>query len=256
MTIPASWLPAATMTRVILHWSAGAHTASALDRAHYHFILEGDGNAVRGDRSIRDNEGPIRGNYAAHTRACNTGSIGVSLACMAGATESPFRSGRYPMTETQWDAMIDFVADLCRAYAIEPTPETVLSHAEVEGNLGIWQRGKWDYTRLSFDASIKGAREIGDRIRMAVRDHLAAGIVDREIEEPLGGNRGEPTSMALYGSTTAPWLNFRRAPMGDIIGGLPRGTSLTIQDVDEGWYQARTPAGYLGWVSAHYVRLD
>lgn len=256
MSIPASWLPAATMKRVILHWTGGAHTASALDRAHYHFILEDDGNAVRGDRSIKDNEAPIRGNYAAHTRACNTGSIGVSLACMNGATESPFQSGRYPMTEAQWDAMIDFVAGICRAYGIKPTPETVLSHAEVEGNLGIWQRGKWDYTRLSFDPSIKGARAIGDRIRAAVQARLAGGAPKREIEEPLGGERGGPTSMALHGSTTAPWLNFRRSPMGDIIGGLPRGTPLTIQDEDEGWYQARTPAGYLGWVSAHYVALD
>ncbi|MGX1306217.1 hypothetical protein AB7M35_000937 [Amorphus suaedae] len=156
------------------------------------------------------------------------------------------------MTETQWDAIIDFVADLCRASDIEPTPETVLSHAEVEGNLDIWQRGKWNDTRLSFDESIKGAREIGDRIRMAVTDRLAVGIVDREIEEPLGGGRAEPVALALHGFTTAPWLNFRRAPVGDIIGGLPLGTVLTIQDVDNGWYQARTPAGYLGWVSAHW----
>lgn len=60
--------------------------------------------------------------------------------------------------------------------------------------------------------------------------------------EPLGGDRAEPVALALHGSTTGPWLNFRRAPMGDIIEGLPRGTSLTIQETDAGTRPAHRPA--------------
>ncbi|WP_083923494.1 hypothetical protein [Amorphus coralli] len=48
---------------------------------------------------------------------------------MAGANESPFYSGKYPIMEAKWDAMIEVAAELCRTYNIEPTLETVLSHA-------------------------------------------------------------------------------------------------------------------------------
>jgi hypothetical protein len=247
-------MPAATMARVICHWSAGRYEASSLDRQHYHLIIEDDGNLVRGDLSIKANQAPIRGNYAAHTLGTNSGSIGVALACMVGAVESPFKVGAAPMTATQWATLVEVVADLCRRYGITPGPETVLSHAEVEVNLGNKQRGKWDFTRLAFDPDIVGARAIGDRLRMAVKRAMAGGAV-RAIEEPAAAETGTPGEMELRGTTTAGWLNFRRALDGDIIGGLPRGTAIAIVDSDEGWYCARTPGGHLGWVSARYVSL-
>ncbi|MER8369697.1 hypothetical protein NKH70_28955 [Mesorhizobium sp. M0991] len=40
--------------------------------------------------------------------------------------------------------MTAVVAELCKYYRIKVTSKTVLSHAEVESNLGIEQRGKWD----------------------------------------------------------------------------------------------------------------
>ncbi len=52
---------------------------------------------VRGDHTIADNVNTADDDYAAHTRSCNAG---VSLACMAGAVESPFHAGKFPMTET------------------------------------------------------------------------------------------------------------------------------------------------------------
>ena len=82
MAVPSSWMPSAKMERIIFHWTAGAHKASALDREHYHILVEADGHLVQGDRSIKDNEGPITGDYAAHTLNCNTGSIGVAVCCM------------------------------------------------------------------------------------------------------------------------------------------------------------------------------
>ncbi|MCW4114726.1 amidase [Aurantimonas sp. MSK8Z-1] len=257
MSIPAAWLPAATMSRVVCHWSAGAYTASALDRQHYHLIIEEDGNLVRGDRSIKDNEAPIRGNYAAHTLNCNTGSIGVSLACMAGAVESPFSAGRYPMTLTQWQTLAEVVAELCRRYAIPVTPQTILSHAEVQGTLGIRQRGKWDYTRLPFDGSLLGAAAVGHALREAVTAALAAVAPKAVLAVPTAPNaeRGEPQAMELHGVTTAGALNFRGAPDGEVTGSLPRGTDVAILDSDDGWYRVRSPAGYLGWVSARYVSL-
>lgn len=172
--IPSDWMPAAKMQRVIVHWTAGTHVASENDRAHYHVLLEGSGKPVRGTPSIKLNEVVKTGSgYAAHTLNCNTGSIGVSMCCMGGAVEIPFSAGKYPMTLEQWDAMTWAVADLCRRYGIPVTDKTVLTHAEVQNNLGIPQRGKWDVTRLAFDPSVVGAKACGDKMRAEVRAKLA-----------------------------------------------------------------------------------
>lgn len=169
VVIPESWMPWARMERIIVHWTAGAYKANRTDLAHYHILIEGDGKLVRGNHSIKDNEAPVSGGYAAHTLNLNSGSIGVSLCCMAGAQEVPFNAGNYPMTKIQWDKLIHAVAQLAGRYAIPLTRGTILSHAEVQQTLGVKQRNKWDYTRLPFDPSIKGALPIGDRMRSEVK---------------------------------------------------------------------------------------
>lgn len=170
--LPLEWLQPVKMTRIIAHWSAGAYRASDLDKEHYHLIIEGTGNVVRGDHTIADNVNTSDDDYAAHTRGCNTGSIGVSLACMAGAIESPFNAGKYPMTEAQWARAMDVIAHLASFYKIPVTDKTILSHAEVQPNLGIQQRGKWDFTRLAFDPSVIGAKACGDKMRRDVKARM------------------------------------------------------------------------------------
>ena len=157
------------MKRCIIHWTGGTHKANDVDRSHYHFLIEGDGKVVKGKFEPEANRSPLRaGKYAAHTLGVNTGSIGVSMCCMGGATESPFKPGKWPMTRAQWDRMIITVADLCRKYKIPVTASTVLTHAEVQANLGKPQKQKWDVTRLAFDPSRKGAKVIGDYLRAGV----------------------------------------------------------------------------------------
>ncbi|HEV7258917.1 MAG TPA: peptidoglycan-binding protein [Bosea sp. (in: a-proteobacteria)] len=163
--VPAGWMPAARLERIIVHWTAGSHRASGLDRSHYHILIEADGKLVRGTPSIAANGVGASGTRANHTLNCNTGSIGVALCCMAGAVESPFQAGSAPMTAAQWKALPPVLADLCRRYSIPATPKTVLSHAEVQGTLGIKQRGKWDISRLAFDPTVVGARACGDIFR-------------------------------------------------------------------------------------------
>ncbi|WP_377838684.1 N-acetylmuramoyl-L-alanine amidase [Bosea sp. UC22_33] len=172
--LPADWMPAARMKRIVVHWTAGAHRASGLDRRHYHILIEGDGKLVRGIPSIDLNDArEVKPGYAAHTLSCNTGSIGVSLCCMAGAVESPFNAGEAPMTRSQWEALPRVLADLCRRYGISVTPRTVLSHAEVQGTLGIKQKGKWDISRLAFDQTVRGAQACGDLFRAGTASLLA-----------------------------------------------------------------------------------
>lgn len=163
--VPADWMPNAKANKIICHWTAGSNKANSTDREHYHILIEGDGTLIRGDHSISDNDSTSDNDYAAHTASCNTGAIGVSLCCMSGAVESPFNAGPYPMTSTQWDMLSSVVADLCDRYNIPVSPTTVLTHAEVQSNLGIAQSGKWDYTKLAFDPSVSGAKACGDKLR-------------------------------------------------------------------------------------------
>ncbi|EBV3600147.1 N-acetylmuramoyl-L-alanine amidase [Escherichia coli] len=167
--LPADWLPWAQMQRIIVHWTGGAHKASADDRKHYHVLIEGDGTLTRGIPAITLNQSPVKAGYAAHTLNCNGGSIAVSLAAMGGAIESPFNSGKYPVTRAQWEALMPALAQLARRYAIPVTDATILSHAEVQATLGIKQRGKWDIARLPFDPTLNSAKKIGDAMRAAVK---------------------------------------------------------------------------------------
>lgn len=162
------------MERIILHWSAGAHTASTLDLAHYHFVIDGQGRVHKGKHPVSANAGPLRaGAYAAHTLNANTGSIGVALAAMAGAQERPFRAGKYPITPAQVDALAALCADLCRQYDIPVSRQTVLSHAEVQPTLGITQRGKWDVTWLPGMSEPGAPVAVGDMIRARIVAELA-----------------------------------------------------------------------------------
>ena len=176
--IPSSWLPDARPTRVILHWTAGTSRASNDDGQRYHFIVEGDGTIVPGVHSVADNDSTGDGSYAAHTRGANTRAIGVALAGMHDAVESPFSPGPYPITRESWAAAAELVAALCDRYGISPVETSVLTHAEVQPVLGIPQRGKWDVTVYPGDVPlrVRPARVVGELFRAAVLEALSGPV--------------------------------------------------------------------------------
>lgn len=136
------------MKRIIIHWTGGTGTFNALDAEHYHFAIDWNGKVHEGKHRPEANLDCTDGQYAAHTRRCNTGSIGIALCGMHEAVERPFDPGKYPINHRQIDALAELCADLCETYSIPLTPRTVLTHAEVQPTLGIRQRGKWDITWL------------------------------------------------------------------------------------------------------------
>ncbi len=164
-----AWLPNAPVRGIVVHWTAGSHIASALDREHYHFLVEGDGDVVKGLHSLTKVAPPlVEGAYAAHTRGTNSYMAGVSLCSMANAIERPFSAGRSPTTKAQWDAMIQLNAELVHRYKFAISHRSVLTHAEVQTNLGNPQRGKWDIAILAFDPSFNTAKKVGDRMRAEI----------------------------------------------------------------------------------------
>ena len=165
-------LPECEMERIILHWTAGTHKASTLDREHYHVLIEGDGTVVSGTHPINSNTKPRREPRASHTRNLNTGSIGVSMCGMKDAREKPFFAGSFPLTQVQWKVAAEVVGELCQFYDIRVTPKTVLAHGEVQAVLGVPQLQKWDPLVLPFSLPTPRA-QVMEEFRTLVSQHLA-----------------------------------------------------------------------------------
>jgi len=185
------------MDRIVWHWTAGVNKANALDKKHYHFIIEGDGTVVPGVHRPEANN-PIRNpqdstTYAAHTKGANTKAIGIALAGMRQAVERPFSPGPSPITAAQIDALVALTAELCSKYKIQPSRRTVLSHAEVQPTLGIAQRGKWDISWLPGMSAPGDPVFVGDQLRDRVVQAMTPvappappKLVDPPVQEQQG----------------------------------------------------------------------
>lgn len=152
---------------IVWHWTAGAHGIIELERDHYNWLFDRVGNVFDGNHSVQDqvNYDWRSGVGASHTKSMNTGWIGLSVDAMAGAKESPLNWGSNPLTWEGIDAMLDWTMDLCEEYEIPVSPWTTLSHAEVQQNLGVKQRFKWDYKVLPGYTRAVDARIVGDILR-------------------------------------------------------------------------------------------
>lgn len=158
--------------RIIMHWTAGAAGVIDLERRHYHLIIGQDARVYAGDHAPEANADISDGRYAPHTRALNTGSIGVAMDGMHGAVERPFSAGSAPITWHMVAVMAETVADLCVTYDIPLSRYTVLTHAEVQPTLGIWQRAKWDICWLPGMPAAGEAVTIGGKIRDMIADRM------------------------------------------------------------------------------------
>lgn len=161
------------ITAVIIHWTAGADGVNSLEADSYNYIIGRDGKVTEGDFPISAQIPPIKsGKYAAHTLNANSRRVGVSLDAMAGANESPFRTGSNPITEVQLDAMARLVADINKACKLKVLRTTNLTHAEVQRTLGIRQNNKWDITWLPGMTKPGDAIEVGDRLRKRISGYM------------------------------------------------------------------------------------
>jgi hypothetical protein len=151
---------AAPVERLILHWTAGREHASALEREHYHWLIQQDLTLVKGRHP---DGGPP---WAQHTRLLNTGSLGISLCGMAGATTTDW--GAAPITAPQLQKLVLVAAVLCQRYRLAISERTVLSHAEVGRVYGITQNGKWDISIWPGRPEIQGAAAVGHELRRLV----------------------------------------------------------------------------------------
>jgi hypothetical protein len=108
--------------------------------------------------------------------------------------------------------MILLVADLARKYKIPVTPQTILTHAEVQGTLGITQKNKWDITRLPWDSGRKGAKAIGDHLRAGVKLAMVPAAQKQPLQAPKPSPAPvQPKSVLTLSVAPAPslWAKFK-----------------------------------------------
>lgn len=157
--------------RVILHWTAGGPEPTSDELRRYHYLVSQSGEVfmgvdVKSNMRVIPKDAPMS-EYAAHTRALNSWSVGISLCGMKGAKENG-DFGPFPINRSQVDALAEFVAECCEAWELTVTRDTVFSHAEAQSLHGISQPGKWDVTVLPWLPRLTKA-EAGDMLRLLVR---------------------------------------------------------------------------------------
>ena len=112
--------------KIYLHWSAG-HYGQFFD--DYHINIDKDGSIYASTDDLSE--------VLAHTYHRNTGAVGVSMACCAGATSNDL--GDESPTTAQIDAMAKVVMVLCDEFGMEINKDNVMTHGEAADNIdGIY----------------------------------------------------------------------------------------------------------------------
>lgn len=157
--------------RVHWHWAASTYKVTWNVVKHYNAVFDLDGNKHDGGSPPEQQAiySPPRFGVS-HTYRANTHAVGLSVAAMAGATcqwgPGIVDQGKYPLTWEAIDGMLEETAELCREFDIRPSPWTTITHCEVQTNIGIKQRNKWDIRVLPDNPKkLLGEKEAGDKLR-------------------------------------------------------------------------------------------
>jgi len=141
-------------------------------------------------------------------------------------------------------------AILCSAIGLEPTSGEVDARHNTSGTIFLHKQD-WKTTH-----DCPGKHMADDKTEMIAE---VAGLMVGGDAHDIGTPGLTPTPRNCI--TTIDGLSFRRGPgvTNESTGTLPKGTKLIIlAEAPNGadtWYQAKTPAGYIGWVSGRYVQI-
>lgn len=160
-----------SLTKIVFHWTAGTGIPNAIERKHYHFLVDSKGDVHTGKFKPEDNINCFDGKCAEHTGGGNTGAIGLALCGMLGFDEVAKKT-RYPLKEAQFEAACYKAASLCKLYGIPVTPMTVFTHYEFgQAHPKTTSRDKIDIVYLPFKPDLPKDL-IGREIRKKVKWYL------------------------------------------------------------------------------------
>ena len=158
--------------KIFLHWAGSGYSGA---HPNYHATVQGDGKVIK----TRDYNTFGGG----HTYGRNSTGIGISLAAMAGGSDTDF--GSYPVKPAQYEGMANLVAKIAKEWGWTPaniTINNVMTHAEagsnrdgaaLHDNYGPQPWGgtgeRWDLWKLyEDDANGSGGGKIRNMIRSAM----------------------------------------------------------------------------------------
>ena len=158
------------ITRIHWHWTVSGYKVTPRITNHYNGVFDFEGNEYDGGAPPQHQAEYSRHMGVSHSLSSNTGAVGLAVACLAGVKANwgsmTVDQGKYPVTWEGIDAMLEKTMELCEDFDIYPSPWTTLNHAEIQPNLGIRQKGKWDIQILpSTPNTILSAKAAGDMMR-------------------------------------------------------------------------------------------
>ena len=176
--------------RIFLHWSAGSYNTAY---GAYHTIFLGDGTAVRNT--------PYGTDKNSHTAGANTGSIGLSIAAMAGGTENA-STWPTPPKRVQLEAMTSEAAKIALDWGMSPSDidSMVMTHGEWEryatkNGILPGRPQRWDLDKLKpsdprIDTS-KVKSSGGDQLRAMIKAKMRQDMSDTSIQ-PVSTSPSSP----------------------------------------------------------------
>jgi hypothetical protein len=165
------------ITRIHWHWTVSGYSVTPQTVKHYNGVFDCEGNEYDGGSPPQHQANYGYNMGVSHTLNANTGSVGLAVACLAGVKPDwgsmTVKQGKYPITWNSLDSMLEKTMELCKLYNIYPSPWTTLTHAEIQPNLGIRQRGKWDIQILPDEPTkIISAIDAGNKLRKRMLDNF------------------------------------------------------------------------------------
>ena len=182
--------------KMFLHWTAGGYNTPY---SYYHTTFLGSGKAVRYTPYGKDKN--------SHTAGANSGSIGLSVAAMAGPNNQE-RASTWPTppTSAQMDAMVTEAAQIALDWGWDASTvdKNVRTHGEWEReatSTGVLSGGpqRWDLDKLKpSDPNINVSRVLshgGNTLRSRIKAKMASlkGGADPEQKEEKGSPSPPPS---------------------------------------------------------------
>ena len=138
----------ASLTKICLHWTAGANSPCNTDLKAYHYCVDKLGKIYAGIHKPEDNLNCYDGNYAAHCGGGNIGCIGLSVCGMANFNLTK-KQTKYPLTQKQIESLCCLAGYLCVKYGILVNENKVFTHYEFDRKK-TKPEGKIDITYLHY----------------------------------------------------------------------------------------------------------
>lgn len=151
-----------SLSKICLHWTAGANYPCKTDLNSYHFLIDKDGKIYKGTHAPEDNLNCYDGNYAKHCGGGNTGCIGISCCGMFGF-DLKNKKTKYPLTKSQVEALCCLTGYLSIKYGILINERTVFTHYEFDKKK-TKPEGKIDITYLPYLPNLQITR-VGGYLR-------------------------------------------------------------------------------------------